>query len=161
APLSGLGAVPGRAGAPRSRRAVLERIHRPRAREGRRAGARSGRLAAPAERSPSEQLAEIVRCLSLLPVAAAVMMALMPPEARRVVILAYPGVQTLDVIGPAEVFQTAARLKPPAYSVEVVARERGPLASTTVGLVADRAMRSCRGPIDTLIVAGGPGAGAA
>ena len=89
------------------------------------------------------------------------MMALMPPEARRVVILAYPGVQTLDVIGPAEVFQTAARLKPPAYSVEVVARERGPLASTTVGLVADRATRGCRGPIDTLIVAGGPGAGAA
>jgi transcriptional regulator GlxA family with amidase domain len=77
--------------------------------------------------------------------------------ARRIVIVAYPGVQPLDVIGPAEVFNTAARLERDAYSVEVVAAERGPLESTTVGLVADRALRNCRGPVDTLIVAGGPG----
>lgn len=78
-------------------------------------------------------------------------------EPRRIVIVAFPDVQPLDVIGPAEVFNTAARLEPSTYSVEVVARTSGPLASTSVGLVADRALRNCRGPIDTLIVAGGPG----
>jgi transcriptional regulator GlxA family with amidase domain len=78
-------------------------------------------------------------------------------EPRRVSIVAFSGVQPLDVIGPAEVFKTAATLVPGAYSVEVVARERGPVASTSVGLVADRAFRNCRGPLDTLIVPGGPG----
>jgi transcriptional regulator GlxA family with amidase domain len=78
-------------------------------------------------------------------------------SARRIVILMYPGVQPLDVVGPAEVFNTAALLEAPGYSVEVVARERGPVESSTVGLVADRALRNCGGPIDTLIVAGGGG----
>ena len=75
-------------------------------------------------------------------------------EPRRVVIVAFPGVQPLDVIGPAEVFRTAATLEPGSYSVEVVAAESGPVPSTSVGLVADRAFRACRGAIDTLIVAG-------
>jgi transcriptional regulator GlxA family with amidase domain len=78
-------------------------------------------------------------------------------DPRRIAIVAFPGVQPLDVIGPAEVFHTAAALKAGAYSVQVVAADSGPLPSTSVGLVADRALRSCRGPIDTLIVAGGPG----
>ena len=78
-------------------------------------------------------------------------------EPRRVVIVVFPGFQTLDAIGPAEVFKAAAALEPGAYSVEVVARERDPLRSTSVTLVPDRAFRGCRGPIDTLIVAGGPG----
>lgn len=80
---------------------------------------------------------------------------------RRVVILIFGGVQPLDVVGPAEVFNTAARLVPDAYTVEVVAAESGPVSSTSVGLAADRALRACRGPIDTLIVAGGPGVQAA
>jgi transcriptional regulator GlxA family with amidase domain len=78
-------------------------------------------------------------------------------QARRVVIAAYPGIQPIDVVGPAEVFNTAARLEPPGYTVEIAAPERGPLESSTVGLVADKALRSLRGPIDTLIVAGGLG----
>lgn len=78
-------------------------------------------------------------------------------QPRRIVVLAFEGVQPLDLIGPAEVFNTAARLESSSYSVEVVARASGPLTSTSVGLVADRALRNCRGPIDTLIVAGGPG----
>jgi len=83
------------------------------------------------------------------------------PEPRRIVIVAFPRVQPLDVVGPAEVFATAAALVPGSYSVEVAAREAGPLPSTSVGLVADRAFRACRGPIDTLMVAGGPGSRAA
>jgi len=101
------------------------------------------------------RVAEIVRRLSLLPHLGTGMMGAMEP--RRIVILAFPGVQPLDVIGPAEVFNTAAALRAGAYSVEIVARERGPVSSTSVGLVSDRALSACRGPLDTLVVAGGPG----
>ena len=43
---------------------------------------------------------------------------------RRVVIVAFPGVQPLDVVGPAEVFHTAARLRPGAYEVLIAAPAR-------------------------------------
>jgi transcriptional regulator GlxA family with amidase domain len=76
---------------------------------------------------------------------------------RRVVIVAFPGVQPIDVIGPAEVFHTAARLDPPGYSVELVATKPGSVRSSTVGLTVDRTIAGCRGPIDTLVVAGGNG----
>ena len=80
---------------------------------------------------------------------------------RRIVILAYPGVQTLDVIGPAEVFRTATELAGDGYEVELVAPERGPLPTSSVSICADRALADCRGPIDTLLVAGGTGSRAA
>ncbi len=82
-------------------------------------------------------------------------------EPRRVVIVIFPGVQPLDVIGPAEVFHTAARIDPPGYAVEVVAAKPGPVRSSTVGLTVDRTIAACRGPIDTLVVAGGGGVSAA
>jgi transcriptional regulator GlxA family with amidase domain len=78
-------------------------------------------------------------------------------QPRRVVIVVFPAFQTLDAVGPAEVFKAAATLVPGAYSVEVVARQSTPLRSTSITLVPDRAFRACRGAIDTLIVAGGPG----
>jgi transcriptional regulator GlxA family with amidase domain len=105
-------------------------------------------------------VAEIVRRLSLLPETAGGMIGAMT-QPRRVVIVIFPAFQTLDAIGPAEVFSAAAALEQGAYSVEVVAREPKPLRSTSVTLVPDRAFRACRGPIDTLIVAGGPGSRAA
>ncbi len=90
--------------------------------------------------------------------------------ARRVVMLAFPGTQVLDVAGPLEVFATAARLASearrltgePVYRTEVAALARGPLR-TSGGIVvsADRALRDVRGGVDTLIVAGGPGVAAA
>jgi transcriptional regulator GlxA family with amidase domain len=76
---------------------------------------------------------------------------------RRVVIVAFDGVQPLDVVGPAEVFSTAARLRPPGYTVEVVAPEAKPIRASSVSLAPDRAIASCKGPIDTLICAGGTG----
>ena len=76
---------------------------------------------------------------------------------RRVVFLVYPGVQTLDVIGPAEVFRTATEIAGYGYEVEVVAPERGPLSTSSVSICADRSIAACRGPIDTLLVAGGRG----
>ena len=53
---------------------------------------------------------------------------------RRVVIVAFPRVQTLDVHGPAEVFTTATQLsKQGGYAVEVVAARStsaGPVTSS-------------------------------
>jgi transcriptional regulator GlxA family with amidase domain len=77
---------------------------------------------------------------------------------RRVVIAAFPRVQTLDVLGPAEVFGTATRLaQSDGYDVEVVAAHSGPLPTSSVALHADRTLDECRGPIDTLLAAGGRG----
>ena len=79
---------------------------------------------------------------------------------RRVVILAFPGVQPLDLIGPAEVFAGADALAGgDAYTVEVVAKEPGPITvrSSGYGLVPKTTTARCRGPIDTLVVAGGFG----
>jgi transcriptional regulator GlxA family with amidase domain len=80
------------------------------------------------------------------------------------VLVAYPGVNALDVIGPLEVFSTAAKIGPPgpgetpAYTTEVVARVAGALRTQSgIGLVADRALSAVRGGIDTLLVAGGLG----
>src|SRR2546427_4601555 len=85
---------------------------------------------------------------------------------RRVVMVAYPAVQILDVTGPLEVFARTARWlqderhhQEPAYTVEVVATSRGLVrASSGLRLFADRALADVRGSIDTLIVAGGIGA---
>jgi transcriptional regulator GlxA family with amidase domain len=76
---------------------------------------------------------------------------------RRVVIVAFPGVQTLDVTGPAEVFRAASLLRPPGYEVIVAAAEAELLATSTVSLVPDVRLDQMDGPIDTLIVAGGEG----
>ena len=77
---------------------------------------------------------------------------------RRVVIVAFPRVQTLDVHGPAEVFSTATQLsRRDGYAVEVVAPRPGPLPTSSVALYPDRTIERCRGPIDTLLVAGGMG----
>jgi transcriptional regulator GlxA family with amidase domain len=78
-------------------------------------------------------------------------------SARRVVIVAFPGVQPLDAVGPAEVFHTAARLRPGAYEVTIAAPEREPLPASAVALMPDAALDSLRGPVDTLVVAGGQG----
>jgi transcriptional regulator GlxA family with amidase domain len=81
---------------------------------------------------------------------------------RRVVIVAFPRVQTLDVHGPAEVFTTASQLSGrEGYAVEVVASRAGPLPTSSVALYPDRTLDRCRGPIDTLLVAGGRGVHAA
>jgi len=88
------------------------------------------------------------------------------PAARphRVLLVAFPGAQVLDVTGPLETFATASRLlrRPgaaaDAYSVEIAAREAGPFATSSgLRLVADRPFSAVRGPVDTLLVAGGLG----
>jgi transcriptional regulator GlxA family with amidase domain len=79
------------------------------------------------------------------------------PSMRRVVVVAFPGVQSLDITGPAEVFRAATLMRPPGYEVTVAAAERNPLATSTVSLVPDARLDEVTGPIDTLLVAGGTG----
>ena len=78
---------------------------------------------------------------------------------RRIVIVAFPGIQTLDVVGPAEVFSIADRLaNGDQYSIEVVASSADPIETGSgLRLVPHRTLAGVRGPIDTLIVAGGTG----
>jgi transcriptional regulator GlxA family with amidase domain len=78
--------------------------------------------------------------------------------------LGYPDAQILDITGPLEVFamaalhSEAARQGDASYRIELVAAERGPLrCSSGLQLVADASVSAVRGPIDTLIVAGGLG----
>jgi transcriptional regulator GlxA family with amidase domain len=82
---------------------------------------------------------------------------------KRVVFVVYPGIQILDLAGPFEVFQGANRVleyrgRPQAYELRVAARKREPLASESgLCFVPSAAITQLRGPIDTLVVAGGDG----
>src|ERR1700685_4510988 len=88
---------------------------------------------------------------------------------RRIVMLAFPDAQIIDITGPLEVFGRAARLlsdergwRVPAYTVEIVATKAGAFATSSgIRLIADRSIAQVRGPIDTLLVAGGRGTTAA
>jgi transcriptional regulator GlxA family with amidase domain len=87
---------------------------------------------------------------------------MLPPMSRRVVIVALPDVQALDVTGPAEVLSAAAQASrggEPAYAVEVVGPGGAPIPTGSgYALVPARALEDVRGPLDTLLVAGGAGA---
>jgi transcriptional regulator GlxA family with amidase domain len=77
----------------------------------------------------------------------------------RVVILAPPGVQSLDVVGPAEVFWEAARRldDPTAYEVQVMGTTAGPVGGTgNLRFLPDRTIDDADEPIDTLLVGGDP-----
>ncbi|HXK23047.1 MAG TPA: GlxA family transcriptional regulator [Myxococcota bacterium] len=75
--------------------------------------------------------------------------------------LAFPRAQVLDVTGPLEVFAMATQAvsRPEqGYRIELVAARRGPLEmSSGLRLVADAGIADVRGPVDTLLVAGGEG----
>ena len=83
------------------------------------------------------------------------------PEPRRVWLLAFPDAQLLDVAGPWEVFAIANRVgNPPAprYALSLVAPSAGAVATSGgLSLVAHRSLAEARGPVDTLLVAGGVG----
>jgi transcriptional regulator GlxA family with amidase domain len=86
------------------------------------------------------------------------------PEPRRIVMAAYAGAETIDVVGPLEVFSAASRIleasgtRVPGYRVEIAAETPGPLPMASgLQVVATRTFKGLRGPIDTLIVPGGGG----
>jgi len=83
-------------------------------------------------------------------------------SARRVLIVAVPPVRALDVFGPAEVFGDANNLRggDPEYEVNIISAGADRVVSSHLGtpVHTDRTYREYRGPIDTLLVAGGLGA---
>jgi transcriptional regulator GlxA family with amidase domain len=89
-----------------------------------------------------------------------------PQAARRIEILAFPGVQLLDVAGPLQVFASAndlARRRGASapYALAVVAAQ-GPSLETSAGLsLVVGPLPAPDGEVDTLVVAGGYGVDAA
>jgi transcriptional regulator GlxA family with amidase domain len=80
---------------------------------------------------------------------------------RKVVILGFPGVQALDVVGPFEVFAGASVMLEGAYDVTLVSLEGGQL-STATGLAFGAApLSDPEEPVDTLLLPGGFGVEAA
>src|SRR5438094_8884314 len=86
------------------------------------------------------------------------------PQTRRIVFVAGPGVEILDLVGPLQVFARASEMHAkesagslPIYSVEVVtvSSNRSLIANCGLRISADRTFREVRGKIDTLLVAGG------
>jgi transcriptional regulator GlxA family with amidase domain len=84
---------------------------------------------------------------------------------RQVAILVYPGVQSLDVTGPLEVFAGARELIESgarggrSYEVRTFARDNGPLrTSSGLAITPDARLSDAPEDIDTLIVPGGHGA---
>jgi transcriptional regulator GlxA family with amidase domain len=86
------------------------------------------------------------------------------PRTRRVVFIAAPGTEILDLVGPLQVFARAAEMftrqnpgSPPIYSVEVITTSPRTSVATNCGLriTAHKTFREVRGKIDTLLVAGG------
>src|SRR4029077_622572 len=86
------------------------------------------------------------------------------PRTRRVVFVAAPGTEVLDLAGPLQVFVRAAEMfskqnpgLPPIYSVEVVtaAPGRSLMANCGLRITAHKTFREVRGKIDTVHVAGG------
>jgi transcriptional regulator GlxA family with amidase domain len=81
---------------------------------------------------------------------------------RRIVVLAVPPVEELDIVGPWEVFTTAnsaLRGRRRGYIVELVTTSRQRLLTGDSGLslLATRRYNQLRGEVDTLIVPGGTG----
>jgi len=78
---------------------------------------------------------------------------------RHVILVVFPDIQGLDLIGPAEVFAAANdEAKRPVYRLRVVATAPGPLpTSGGVTVAADEAIAEVTGPVDTLMVMGGDG----
>jgi transcriptional regulator GlxA family with amidase domain len=82
---------------------------------------------------------------------------------RRILLLAAPGTQILDLVGPFQVFTRASEIAarsnpvdPSLYSPEVVTTESGMLlTSCGLRLEAHRSFRQVRGAADTLLVVGG------
>ncbi|MEU8433506.1 helix-turn-helix domain-containing protein [Streptomyces sp. NPDC029216] len=81
---------------------------------------------------------------------------MLPPH--RVVIAAFPGVELLNVTGPAEVFSVATRVAGtgrPGYAVRIATPDGEPV--TTAGgirLMADLTLDEVPGDVDTLLVSG-------
>src|ERR1700689_5101928 len=82
-------------------------------------------------------------------------------RARRLVMIAFPGAQGLDVLGPADVFGAVGRFtKCAGYEVVLASGAPGPLRTTSgIELVARSIARLRLRRSDTVLVGGGDEAG--
>jgi transcriptional regulator GlxA family with amidase domain len=85
-------------------------------------------------------------------------------SARRIVFVAGPGTEILDLVGPLQVFARASDMycrehpgSRPIYSVEIVSasESRSLIANCGLRFAAHKTFRQASGRIDTLLVAGG------
>jgi transcriptional regulator GlxA family with amidase domain len=86
-------------------------------------------------------------------------------QVLRVVVLASPPSEELDIVGPVEVFATVNRLRKarklaPLYQIELLSTERKRIIAGASGLslLAHGHYRALRGTVDTLLISGGHGA---
>src|ERR1700716_588448 len=81
-------------------------------------------------------------------------------SAKRIAIVAFPGVTLLDISGPAQVFAELQEieLSSASYSLSYLSTSGG-LVPTDVGMIIDTAPISSIRPhqVDTLVIPGGPG----
>jgi transcriptional regulator GlxA family with amidase domain len=75
---------------------------------------------------------------------------------RKIVVLGFPGVQALDVVGPFEVF-TRATLLGAAYDVVLVSSHGRPINSATGLEFATARLPDLAEPLDTVVLPGGDG----
>jgi transcriptional regulator GlxA family with amidase domain len=78
-------------------------------------------------------------------------------DSRRILLVSYPGVLGLDLIGPAEVFSTAGQIRAGSYTVETVATSESHSTSSGIGLRSGGGLPPRAEDIDTVIVPGGTG----
>ena len=80
------------------------------------------------------------------------------PEPQRIVFVGFEGVQTIDVTGPWEVFNTAGLIAGAPPDLRLLTIDGGDVRSSSgLSLRADGAIGKHRGAIDTLVVPGGLG----
>jgi len=78
------------------------------------------------------------------------------PSLRTVVLVAFDGVQVLDITGPAAVFAAANdELPAPFYRVVIASPAGGTVATTSAVSLAAVPIAEVDGPVDTLLIAGG------
>ncbi len=77
-------------------------------------------------------------------------------DRRTVVLVGFAGVEPLDLIGPLSVFARAEALSPGSYAIRIAAPGGGIVAAHWGVSLADvAALDTIRGPIDTILLAGG------
>ena len=75
---------------------------------------------------------------------------------RQVVLIAYDGVEPLDITGPSSVFGRANEYHPGSYDVVYASADGGKVTGASGLVLADlRPLRRIAKPIDTLLIAGG------
>jgi transcriptional regulator GlxA family with amidase domain len=81
--------------------------------------------------------------------------------ARKVVILGFPGVQALDVVGPHDVFTSASLLTGGGYEVAMSSVDGQPVTTATGLAFLATPLPDAGDPVDTVVLPGGGGVDAA